>query len=118
MRSMIYAWLALACLSFTTVLTAAETAPPAQARPQVSHAREMPARGLSMRQVEKKFGKPIKVLPPTGPTSKHNPPITRWVYDDFIVYFERDLVIHSARPRDPERFHRRKETTPTSDSAP
>ncbi|MFQ5488063.1 MAG: hypothetical protein ACE5ET_06435 [Gammaproteobacteria bacterium] len=116
MRSMIHVWLALACLSFTTAVAIADTTPPTRA--QTSHTGPMPARGLSMRQVEKKFGKPLKVLPPTGPTSKYKPPITRWVYDDFIVYFERDLVIHSARPRDPEKFRRLKEIAPTSDSAP
>lgn len=82
----------------------------AAARP--GHGIEMPARGMSMREVEKKFGKPLKVLPPTGPTSKLRPPITRWVYPDYIVYFERDLVIHSAKPRDAEKFRKLKKTAP------
>ncbi len=72
----------------------------------------MPKRGMSMRQVEQQFGKPLEVLPHTGPTSKLMPPITRWVYDDFIVFFERDLVIHSTKPRDPEKFRKLKETAP------
>lgn len=117
MRSMFHACLALTCLSLSALSAADDTPPAPAAQPRSMHSAEMPARGLSMRQVEKKFGKPLKVLPPTGPTSKHNPPITRWVYDDFIVYFERNLVIHSARPRDPEKFRRLKESRPAKTSA-
>jgi len=51
-----------------------------------------------MKQVKKRYGKPPKVILPKGHFSKHRPPITRWVYDSFIVYFEKTLVIHSARP--------------------
>lgn len=106
--------LSLALLAFAVASPRAETA---TAKAQQSQAIEMPKRGMSMKQVEKKFGRPIKVLPPVGPTSKFQPPITRWVYDDYIVYFERDLVIHSARPRDPEKFRKLKESAKTG-SAP
>lgn len=48
-----------------------------------------PARGLSMAQVEARFG---------APQSKHpavdNPPITRWDYPQFTVYFVGSSVIH------------------------
>lgn len=50
-----------------------------------------PARGSTMQQVEKTLGQPKQVLPAVG-----NPPITRWVYDAFTVYFEHDRVIHSV----------------------
>ncbi len=102
------------CLTLPAAVAAPETgAAKAQPQKQIQkQARkvEMPRRGMSMKQVEKKFGKPIKVIPPTGPTSKARPPITRWVYDDYIVYFERNLVIHSAKPRDPEKFRKLKES--------
>ena len=53
--------------------------------------RELPGRGMSMRQVEDRFGPPREIKPPVG-----NPPITRWVYKDFEVYFEGSHVIHSV----------------------
>lgn len=50
-----------------------------------------PARGATMQDVEKKLGQPKEVLPAVG-----DPPITRWVYDAFTVYFEHNRVIHSV----------------------
>lgn len=51
----------------------------------------MPGRGASMKQVEKQFGKPKRKLAPVG-----KPPITRWVYDNYTVYFEYEYVIDSV----------------------
>lgn len=53
-----------------------------------------PKEGMSMAKVEQKFGKPEKIIPAVG-----EPPITRWIYKDFVVYFERNLVIHSVVQR-------------------
>jgi hypothetical protein len=50
-----------------------------------------PSGGLSMEQVEARYGEPERRLEPVG-----NPPITRWEYSNFIVYFEYRLVIHSV----------------------
>jgi hypothetical protein len=50
-----------------------------------------PARGLTMQQVESFFGSPLEKKPAVG-----EPPISRWVYDKYTVYFEREYVIHSA----------------------
>jgi hypothetical protein len=50
-----------------------------------------PARGMTMGQVATKFGAPTTKVPPVG-----NPPISRWEYPGFVVYFERDHVIHSV----------------------
>jgi len=52
---------------------------------------ERPKSGLSMDQVSSKFGSPNEQKPAVG-----NPPITRWVYDAYTVYFENDRVIHSV----------------------
>jgi len=52
-----------------------------------------------MDQVKKKFGSPKQIIEPVGKTSKSRPPITRWVYENYIVYFEKNRVIHSAQPR-------------------
>lgn len=50
-----------------------------------------PARAMTMNQVQEQFGPPEEVLGPVG-----NPPITRWVYDKFVVHFEGEYVIHSV----------------------
>jgi hypothetical protein len=52
----------------------------------------MPGRGASMSQVEKHFGQPREKVEPVG-----QPPITRWIYSDYTVYFEHEYVIHSVR---------------------
>jgi len=56
-----------------------------------------PERGLSMAQVEKRFGAPQAKLPPAGGDTALHPVINRWQYNGFTVYFERNIVIHSVR---------------------
>ena len=53
-----------------------------------------PTRGMSQTSVESKYGAPATVRAPVG-----DPPITRWEYPDFVVYFEHDKVIHAVRKR-------------------
>ena len=53
--------------------------------------RNLPANGLTKAQVEQRFGTPNERRASVG-----DPPITRWVYQDYSVYFERDLVIESV----------------------
>lgn len=57
-----------------------------------------PERGMTMKQVRARFGIPTKMLSPAPSTSQGplKPPIVRWVYPDFIVYFEHDYVIHTV----------------------
>jgi len=50
-----------------------------------------PARGMTMAQVASKFGDPVTKVPAVG-----TPPISRWEYSGFVVYFERDHVIHAV----------------------
>ena len=50
-----------------------------------------PSRGMPMKSVEERFG---------APATRHNavgqPPISRWDYAGFSVYFEFDRVIHAV----------------------
>jgi hypothetical protein len=46
---------------------------------------------MTMEEVSSKFGAPAAKVPAVG-----NPPISRWEYPGFIVYFEADHVIHSV----------------------
>ena len=50
-----------------------------------------PARGMSMNEVAAKFGAPVNKVPAVG-----KPPISRWEYPGFVVYFEHERVIHSV----------------------
>jgi hypothetical protein len=57
---------------------------------------DRPKRGLTMDQVEKQFGAPPTRHPAVGGSSQAQPPITRWDYNGFSVFFERDRVIDSV----------------------
>jgi hypothetical protein len=54
----------------------------------------IPTRGLTMAQVEQRYGAPANRIAAIG-----QPPITRWVYPSFVVYFEYNLVIHAVGTR-------------------
>jgi len=51
----------------------------------------LPGRGMTMKAVEARFGKPLKIIGKVG-----KPPITRWVYNDYTVYFEYQYVIDAV----------------------
>ena len=52
-----------------------------------------PTRGMSMANVEREFGQAEQTSSAVG-----EPPIIRWDYPTFIVYFEHNTVIHSVVP--------------------
>jgi hypothetical protein len=51
----------------------------------------LPVNGMNQEEVRARFGVPAQVHPPVG-----EPPITRWDYDQWSVYFEYDLVLFSV----------------------
>jgi hypothetical protein len=53
----------------------------------------LPRRGMSMAEVEARFGAPSERLDPRGGQNRDWPTINRWVYPAFTVYFERTKVI-------------------------
>lgn len=61
---------------------------------------DTPHAGMTMDSVRAKFGNPAKEYPTVstdgGPLQ---PPITRWDYDDYSVFFENNLVVHSVLHR-------------------
>ena len=63
--------------------------------PAQSAEANVPTRGTNMAQVEQRWGPPQSRLAAVG-----EPPITRWIYGGFTVYFEHNLVIHSVVHRD------------------
>ena len=49
----------------------------------------LPAKGMSMVDVERDFGTPSKKTQPVG-----QPPISRWIYLEYIVVYEHNRVVH------------------------
>ena len=52
---------------------------------------ERPATGMTKDAVQAHYGEPIETRPARG-----TPPISSWVYPEFVVYFESDHVIHTV----------------------
>lgn len=57
---------------------------------------DRPTRGATMQAVEQKFGQPSQRHNAVGGDGAKRPPITRWDYAGFSVFFENDRVIHSV----------------------
>jgi hypothetical protein len=61
----------------------------------VESQRGFPSRGSSSKSVITAFGEPVSRSGPVG-----SPPISKWSYEDFSVYFEGDLVITTVSVED------------------
>ena len=59
--------------------------------PEESFSVTLPGRGMTMEQVEARFGEPEQKNDAVG-----IPPISTWVYEKFTVYFEDHYVIHAV----------------------
>ncbi|HEY5558893.1 MAG TPA: hypothetical protein VIK49_04105 [Steroidobacteraceae bacterium] len=59
-----------------------------------SAAADRPHRGSSMATVQSRYGEPT-----TRHSAVGDPPITRWDYPQFAVYFENDRVLHAVLVR-------------------
>ncbi len=53
-----------------------------------------PSRGMTQASVQSTYGSPVATEAAVG-----DPPITRWEYADFVVFFEYDRVIHAVVKR-------------------
>jgi hypothetical protein len=53
----------------------------------------LPGRGMSMADVQARYGQPTDRLEPRGGQKRQWPTIHRWAYPAFTVYFERSRVI-------------------------
>ena len=86
----------LMLLLFLTFLpihgTTAQTA--ADQQGTASSITRLPERFLLKSEVESRFGAPLIKSNPVG-----EPVITFWEYNDYLVYFEYDRVLHSFRKR-------------------
>ena len=88
--------------SMVSILVAALTGIAQPARSDVllieevreSMRRELPSNGQTKAQVRQRYGDPVREHAPVG-----EPPISRWEYEEYTVYFERDLVLDSVLNR-------------------
>lgn len=76
-----------------------------------SYSVTLPGRGMSMTEVLEKFGEPETRQPEVG-----EPPITRWVYPNYVVIFEYQYVIHSLTTNKPMGFMPPKPAEPKADA--
>lgn len=58
---------------------------------------DMPTKGMSKERVKSLFGEPLEEVPAKG-----QPPISRWRYQEFTVYFDSNTVIHCVRAFQPK----------------
>ena len=65
-------------------------------RVQQENQSALPARGMSMQDVEARYGAPADKLDPRGGQKRQWPTINRWTYPAFTVYFEKNRVIDAV----------------------
>lgn len=94
-RSLFAAALLLAASAFALPVSTAH-AESLRMKVQQEQQMNLPRRGLSMAQVEREYGAPLRKLQTRGGDTRLHPPIHRWEYPGYIVYFERNHVIHSV----------------------
>jgi hypothetical protein len=82
---------ALTMLVFAPLSVAQDVAVPIGQQGSEYNSVERPKTGQSMDQVTSRFGNPDQKLAAVG-----EPPISRWVYAQYTVYFESNHVIHSV----------------------
>ncbi|HET9447696.1 MAG TPA: hypothetical protein VFO35_15630 [Steroidobacteraceae bacterium] len=85
----------LACIAATLVLSGPAFADELKV-PAASGGAGKPTSGMSMETVEAKYGAPIRRAPAVGGATAAQPPITRWEYPGFVVYFEHNKVVHTV----------------------
>ena len=92
----------LAPLTLPALLALLSAAHPAAAdtllieRTQAASHANLPRRGASMASVEAAYGAPATKHAPIGGGSNRTPPITRWDYPTFSVYFENSHVVNAV----------------------
>lgn len=101
----VLAKLLVAMLVFCTASAAAE-ALQMPVNKETSAAQPLPARGETMQAVIEQFGPPQRKHAPAGGDTPRHPPITRWDYPGFAVFFEQAHVVDAVVPgRPPPLYH-------------
>jgi hypothetical protein len=89
MRKSVHSAIAAACVGMA--FAAAQAQNLQMTGTQAASRAGVPPRGITMARVEQRYGAPANRLAAVG-----QPPITRWVYPSFVVFFEGNVVIHAV----------------------
>ena len=81
----------IVCTLGTLGARADEVAIPAGKQAAEKATLSRPKAGMTAQKVEEKFGAPVSKSDPVG-----KPPISKWEYNDYFVYFESDRVISTV----------------------
>jgi hypothetical protein len=90
-KSLCAATAAATLLLASSGITAEEVRMSVKSQVQKSLQENLPRHGMSESSVRNGWGEPQSVTGPVG-----EPPIYQWHYEDFVVYFEGNRVIHSV----------------------
>jgi hypothetical protein len=82
--------------------------------PDAAASVNLPQKGQLKNAVLKAYGQPQKQHAPVGGDSPKHPPITRWDYANFVVFFERDHVVDAVIPGQPAKLYHTDKLTPVS----
>jgi hypothetical protein len=93
-HNMILNLAAASILLAANIAIAQEQPAPQPSSSSTASATVVPARGSTMESVKSKFGAPTQEVPAVG-----RPPITRWEYPGYVVFFENDRVLHTVVAR-------------------
>jgi hypothetical protein len=80
--------------------------------PAATPAIKLPRKGQDMGLVVKEFGQPKTKYPAVGGGQPRQPPITRWDYEAFSVFFENSHVVDAVIPDHPSEIHHKDELKP------
>lgn len=76
----------------------------------------LPAKGEAQASVLSRYGEPAKRYAAVGGSSAAQPPITRWDYPGFSVFFENSHVVHAVVPGQPAQLFNTDELSAASGS--
>lgn len=98
MRLILLASLTLLAALSSSLRADVVTMPEAEAPAAVA---EKPAKGTTMAAVLRRYGAPTVKHAAVGGGHPQRPPITRWDYPSFVVFFEHDHVVDAVVPGQP-----------------
>jgi hypothetical protein len=92
---------AVASMAMPSAAQPAQAPANAQTQP-AANVPALPTRGMDMANVEHIYGAPLEKLAPVPVKgTRMHPPITRWIYPTFVVYFEYNQVVHAVTKAHP-----------------
>lgn len=97
---MLFRPLILLLFALSSPALLAQGAAPAAADAEAP-ASTLPTKGSAQAAVLEQFGEPTVRHKPVGGGSRLQPPITRWDYETFSVFFENDHVVDAVQRANP-----------------